>query len=271
VKSATPVRDTINNLFGLTTESSPSTETRHSHASMWPDFLTTEPGRLVRVILIDDDPHIRCVIAGELVSDMRIDLVGQADCARSGKRLISNTEFDVMIVDLNLGDGSGFELIEHMKRVRNHAEAIVVSIMDDEQRAIRAFELGATGYLVKNSWFGSFAQAVLQVCNGGASITPNLARRLLQKFEAPAGGAGMPARGLSAPAAAQSQGTAGTLSERECEVLRLVALGHTSPEIAQKLTLSVQTVNTHIRNIYRKLQVKSRAQAVSMAAQQRII
>lgn len=269
MKSATPVRDTVDHLFEVTTRSGQPTEVRHSHASMWPDFLTTEPGRLVRVILIDDDPHIRCVIAGELVSDMRIDLVGQADCARTGKRLISSTEFDVMIVDLNLGDGSGFELIEHMKRVRNHAEAIVVSIMDDEQRAIRAFELGATGYLVKNSWFGSFSQAVLQVCNGGASITPNLARRLLQKFEAPAA----PGNGLrgalglaSAPAAPAS-----TLSERECEVLRLVALGHTSPEIAQRLTLSVQTVNTHIRNIYRKLQVKSRAQAVSTAAQQRII
>lgn len=269
MKSAPPVRDTIDHLFGLTTKSEHSTETRHSHASMWPDFLTTEPGRLVRVILIDDDPHIRCVIAGELVSDMRIDLVGQADCARSGKRLISNTEFDVMIVDLNLGDGSGFELIEHMKRVRNHAEAIVVSIMDDEQRAIRAFELGATGYLVKNSWFGSFAQAVLQVCNGGASITPNLARRLLQKFETPAGN-GMGAARAPMPAPAAS-GTGSTLSERECEVLRLVALGHTSPEIAQRLTLSVQTVNTHIRNIYRKLQVKSRAQAVSMASHQRII
>ncbi len=270
MKSATTVRDTIDNLFGVTTRSTQNTETRHSHASMWPDFLTTEPGRLVRVILIDDDPHIRCVIAGELVSDMRIDLVGQADCARSGKRLISNTEFDVMIVDLNLGDGSGFELIEHMKRVRNHAEAIVVSIMDDEQRAIRAFELGATGYLVKNSWFGSFAQAVLQVCNGGASITPNLARRLLQKFEAPVSGAGAAAR-APAPASARPGAPAHTLSERECEVLRLVALGHTSPEIAQQLGLSVQTVNTHIRNIYRKLQVKSRAQAVSMAAHQRII
>lgn len=270
MKSPTSVRDSINQLFDVTTRSVTPTETRHSHASMWPDFLTTEPGRLVRVILIDDDPHIRCVIAGELVSDMRIDLVGQADCARTGKRLISSTEFDVMIVDLNLGDGSGFELIEHMKRVRNHAEAIVVSIMDDEQRAIRAFELGATGYLVKNSWFGSFAQAVLQVCNGGASITPNLARRLLQKFETPPAPAASPRRLLGGTPAAPAT-PASTLSERETEVLRLVALGHTSPEIAQRLSLSVQTVNTHIRNIYRKLQVKSRAQAVSTATQQRIL
>jgi len=230
-------------------------------ASTWPDFLAFEPGRPVRVLLIDDDPHIRRVIAGELSADERIVLVGQASCARAGKRLISASEFDVMIVDLNLGDGSGFQLIEHMKRVCSHAEAIVVSVMDDEDGAIRAFELGATGYLVKSSWFGSFAQAVLQVCSGGASITPNLARRLLHRL-----GSG---RGAAAPQRPGDRGPG--LSEREAEVLRQVSLGYSSREIAGKLSMSVQTVNTHVRNIYRKLDVKSRAQAVSLAAQHRLI
>jgi DNA-binding NarL/FixJ family response regulator len=210
------------------------------------------------VILVDDDPHIRRVIAGELCADLRIELVGQAQCARSGKRLIAGTEFDVMIVDLHLGNGSGFELIEYMKHVRGHAEAIVVSVLDDEQRAIRAFELGATGYLVKSTWFGSFAQAVLQVCNGGASIAPNLARRLLQRFSAP-----VPA----APAPDRRE----MLSERESQVLREVAKGYTNQDIAQRLSLSVQTVNTHVRNIYRKLEVRSRAQAVAQATRQRLI
>lgn len=231
-------------------------------ASTWPDFLAFEPGRPVRVLLVDDDPHIRRVIAGELSADERIHLVGQAGCARAGKRLISASEFDVMIVDLNLGDGSGFHLIEHMKRVCSHAEAIVVSVMDDEERAIRAFELGATGYLVKSSWFGSFAQAVLQVCSGGASITPNLARRLLHRLGS----------GRGAAAAPQRSGEPGPgLTERECEVLRQVSLGYSSREIADRLSMSVQTVNTHVRNIYRKLDVKSRAQAVGLAAQHRLI
>jgi len=230
----------------------------YSHGPVWPDFLNANPGRVVRTILIDDDPHIRRVITGELAADPRIDLVGQADCVRSGKRLISSQEFDAMIVDLNLGDGSGFELISHMKRVRNHAEAIVISVMDDEAGAMQAFELGATGYLVKSSWFGSFGQAVLQVCSGGASITPNLARRLLKRMS-------------KAEAAPPSDVDGQMLSQRECEVLRLVALGDTSAEIATRLSLSVQTVNTHVRNIYRKLHVKSRAQAVSQAQQRRIL
>ena len=137
-----------------------------------------------------------------------------------------------------------------------------LSPFHDEVRAMRAFELGATGYLVKNSWFGSFTQAVLQVFNGGASITPSLARRLLQKLEQPMG---------QLPATERDGSVRQALSEREREVLRLVSVGHTSNEIATKLTLSVQTVNTHIRNIYRKLHVKSRAQAVNLAAHQRLI
>jgi DNA-binding NarL/FixJ family response regulator len=150
---------------------------------MWPGFLTGQADQPVRVLLIDDDPHISRVIAYELLADLRIDLVGQGASTRDGRRLISQHDFDVMLVDLNLGDGTGFTLIEHLKTVRPAAEAIVISTMEDEQHALKAFELGATGYLVKNSWFGSFPQAVLQVVNGGASITPSLARRLLKRFE----------------------------------------------------------------------------------------
>lgn len=231
--------------------------------AVWPDFLHSEPGRPTRVIVVDDDPHIRRVIAGELSADLRTDLVGQAGSLRAGRQLVSGVAFDVMIVDLNLGDGSGFDLIDHMKRVCNHAEAIVVSAMDDEQRAIRAFEMGAVGFLVKSAWFGSFPQAVLQVVGGGASISPNLARRLLQRL-----GASAP-QGTPPGLAAAPEGHA--LSEREREVLRHVAQGYTSAEVAQRLALSVQTINTHLRNIYRKLGVRSRSQAVSRAAGDRLI
>ncbi|MDB5744183.1 MAG: two component transcriptional regulator, LuxR family [Polaromonas sp.] len=224
--------------------------------SMWPGFLTGQAEQPVRVLLIDDDPHMSRVIAHELLADLRINLLGQAGSVKEGRRLISQNEFDVMLVDLNLGDGTGFSLIEYMKTIRPMAEAIVISAMEDEQHALHAFELGATGYLVKNSWFGNFPQAVLQVVNGGASITPNLARRLLGKFEAPIN---------SGPAPEQNKSKE-KLSEREKEVLKLVASGYTSTEIGARLTISAQTVNTHIKNIYRKLNVRTRAQAVSFAA-----
>jgi len=217
----------------------------------------------VRVLLIDDDPHISRVIAHELLADLRIDLVGQGASARNGRRLISQNDFDVMLVDLNLGDGTGFApLIEHLKAVRPAAEAIVISAMEDVQHALKAFELGATGYLVKNSWFGSFPQAVLQVVNGGASITPTLARRLLRKFE--------PAAGSARELPKQQKATA-QLSAREKAVLTLVATGCTSADIGARLGISSQTVNTHIKNIYRKLDVHNRAHAVSFAATHKLL
>ena len=228
-----------------------------SPPSIWPDFLTGQAEQPVRVLLVDDDPHIRRVIAQELLADMRINLLAEANSMKEGRRLISVHEFDVMLVDLNLGDGTGFDLIEHMKTVRPVAEAVVISAMEDEQHALHAFELGATGYLVKNSWFGNFSQAVLQVVNGGASITPNLARRLLSKFNHAQ---------ESNHRILYKSSDKGKLSEREKEVLKLVASGYTSLEIGSRLTISGLTVNTHIKNIYRKLQVRTRAQAVSFAA-----
>ncbi|MCY7370359.1 MAG: response regulator transcription factor [Polaromonas sp.] len=224
-------------------------------SSRWPDFLTGQASRPVQVVLIDDDANIRNTMAYELLQDLRCDLVAQAGSVREGKRLIQRYAFDVMLVDLKLGDGTGFDLITYMKQVRPMAEAVVISNMEDEQHALRAFELGATGYLIKNSWFGNIPQAVLQVVNGGASITPNLARRLLQRLEQPVE--------KSLPA----EGTKAVLSDREKGVLKMVAGGYTSGEIGCKLMISSQTVSTHLKNIYRKLQVKTRAQAVISAAQ----
>ena len=226
---------------------------------MWPDFLVGQPGRPIRILLIDDDAHMRRVISQELFTDLRCDLVAQGSSVKEGRKLISQHVFEVMLVDLNLEDGTGFELIEHMKISHPLAEAIVISGMEDEQHALKAFELGATGYLVKNSWFGNFPQAVLQVVNGGASITPNLARRLLHKLE-------QPHEPHVRAAESHGHGLKEKLSEREKEVLKMVASGYTSAEIGTRLMISYQTVNTHIKNVYRKLQVRSRAQAVSSAA-----
>jgi DNA-binding NarL/FixJ family response regulator len=226
---------------------------------LWPDFLVGQAGRPIRVLLIDDDAHMRRVISQELLSDLRCDLVAQGSSFKEGRRLISQHAFDVMLVDLNLGDGTGFELIELMKIAHPMAEAVVISGLEDEQHALRAFELGATGYLVKNSWFGNFPQAVLQVVNGGASITPNLARRLLHRLE-------QSHEPRARTSIANERVLKDKLSEREKEVLKMVASGYTSVEIGKRLMISHQTVNTHIKNMYRKLQVRSRAQAVNSAA-----
>jgi DNA-binding NarL/FixJ family response regulator len=224
----------------------------------WPSFLVGQPDKPVRVLLVEDDANMRRVIAYELLADLRMDLLGQGASVKEGHRLISQHDFDVLLVDLNLGDGTGFELIERMKIVRPMAEAVVISAMEQEQHALHAFKLGAMGYLVKNAWFGNFPQAVLQVVNGGASITPNLARRLLHKFVPPQTGS------------LQHNKVKEYLTACEKKVLRLVAAGSTNTQISTRLDISGEAVNTHIRNMYRKLNVHTRAQAVSLATKRQL-
>ena len=226
---------------------------RPNPPSVWPDFMVGQTTQPVKVLLVDDDPHIRHVIAQELLADDRILLVAQGQGFKDGRRKVVQHDFEVLLVDLNLGDGSGFELIEQVKTHRPSSEVVVITAVEDEEHALRAFELGANGYLVKNSWFGNFPQAVLQVVNGGASITPNLARRLLHRLD-------------QKQVDRTSRVARERLSDREREILKMVALGYTSTEIGERLHISGQTVNTHIRNIYHKIQVKNRAQAVSWAA-----
>lgn len=224
-------------------------------APLWPYFMAGQFERPVRVIVVDDDAHIRRVIAQELMSDRRTILVAEAPSLREGKRVVRDHDFDVLLVDLNLGDGRGYDLIAYAKDLRSSVEAVVVSVLEADDDVMHAFELGASGFLVKNSWFGGFAQAVLQVANGGASITPSLARRMLLRFDR-----GGVLRNITSAARTRER-----LSEREREVLRMISSGMTSAEIGTMLGISHLTVNSHVRNIYSKLQVSNRAQAVRFA------
>lgn len=226
-------------------------------SASWLQSLADGQPTPVRVVLIDDDMHLREAIARELSADKRIDLVAQAASVRDGKRVITAHQFDVLFVDLKLRDGSGFELIEYTKRVHPQAEVVVVTVMEDDASALHAFALGAAGYLIKGLWFGSFPDAVMQVMKGGVAITPTLVRRLLRRLD----GICYPGDKPKARADAEHQ----KLSVREREILQLVAAGHTSCEIGKHLAISNLTVDAHLKNVFRKLGVRTRAQAVSRA------
>ena len=223
----------------------------------WPAFMAGQPDRPIRVAIVDDDPHMRRVITQELMRDRRTVVAGQAASLREARRLVREVDFDVVLLSLALADGVAYDLIAHIKTWRIMAEVVIVSALESEADAVRAFALGATGFLVKHCWFSSFVQSVLQVANGGACITPTLARRLLTRKD----------RAATPPAAQAAWATSpNRLSARETEILRMIASGHTSPEISSRLTISQLTVNTHVRNIYQKLHVKTRAQAVNCAS-----
>jgi len=228
---------------------------------VWPESMTGQPGAPLRVHIVDADAHARAVIAQELMGDSRTVVAGQAGSARDGRRLVRDVRFDVLLVDVGLPDGAGFELISHARSLNPQAEVVALSRQEVDDDAVRAFDLGAAGFVVKNSWFVSFVQAVLPVANGGAAITPALSRRLLLERRAPA----VPERAPAPMPDVPGEVVRVKLSLREHEVLRMIASGLTSSEIGDRLAISSTSVNSHVKNMYHKLDVRSRAQAVSCA------
>lgn len=226
--------------------------------SLWPSFLVGQKNKPVRVAVVDDDIHFARVLQQELTQDPRLQLVGNAQGFKKGKRLVRSVQIDVLLLDLELADGSGYQLLDFLRTQQPRCLAIVCTTKEDELYMRQAFDQGVAGYLLKNSWFGSFAQSVLQVANGGAALSPQLAKRLLQPHGFDLTASGDETR---PPPGAMLE----PLSPRETEILRMVADGNTSSVIAERLQVSQMTVNTHIRNTYRKLQVRSRAHAVQSA------
>lgn len=221
---------------------------------LWPASMRGQPGAPIRVHLVDSDPVVRRLVSDELTQDSRTAVAGEAASLRDGRRLVRDVAFDVLLVELHLQDGSGLELIGPAKAVHSAAEVMVLSHVDSDDDALLAFESGAAGFLSKNSWFVNYVQSVLQVANGGASMTPSLSRRLLARrhFRVAAGN---PSPDLISV----------RLTDREQEVLRMIVRGLTSIEIAQRLAISYETVKSHTKKIHEKLQVHTRAQAVSCA------
>jgi len=166
----------------------------------------------------------------------------------------------VLLVDLGLPDMRGTDLIRRCCRMQPSCAVMVITMFGDEATMLQAFEAGARGYLLKDGTEADLAQHVLSLHGGGSPMTPIIARQLLARWQADAAAAAQ--RSTAARAV-----LAEALSRRESEVLDLIARGFTYPEIAVRMGVSVTTVQTHVRNIYGKLGVHSKTEAVYEARQ----
>jgi DNA-binding NarL/FixJ family response regulator len=165
---------------------------------------------------------------------------------------------DVYLVDLGLPDGKGEEMLKLLRRTNPHAELLVFTVFGEESRLVEALEAGATGYVLKGCSGTELVAAIEQILAGGAPISALLARMLLKRFQP-----------VAIPVQAPSVGRKDEgLSEREMDVLRLVAQGYLNKEIAYKLGISPHTVGTHVKNLYLKLSAHTKVQVVR-AAQER--
>ena len=178
---------------------------------------------------------------------------------------------DVLLTDLGLPDGSGLDVIRHAVQLHPRCEPLVISMFGDEDNVLASIEAGALGYIHKDSTPDDIAQTILDMRAGASPISPMIARRVLSKYQferrqRSRGQAPMEqaSDAIKNEASGDGEGAAqrGLLSPREQEVLALIARGFSYAEIARLQALSVHTVQTHIKNLYAKLSVHSKSEAV---------
>lgn len=209
----------------------------------------------VTVLVVEDDDPMRDAFIAVLRATAGLALWGEAGSLAAARALLRDPPPpDVALVDLGLPDGDGTMLIRALAAQAPGTAVLVATVFGDEAHVVRALEAGARGYLLKDSSGDELCRAVQLVHAGGAPLSPQVARHLLKRFAAP------PQRPVPRPA-----GGLDRLSVRESESLTLIARGHTVAEVSQLLHLSPHTVATHIKNIYDKLAVSNRVQAVNKA------
>lgn len=167
----------------------------------------------------------------------------------------SGNAIDVLLTDLGLPDGSGMQVIRHARQRYPECEALVISMFGDEENVLASIEAGALGYIHKDAAPDDIAVTILEMKRGASPISPMIARRVLSKY--------MAMQAVPAPAPVQvAAESVALLSVREQEVLAMIARGFSYSEISKLQGISVHTVQTHIKSLYRKLAVHSKNEAV---------
>ncbi len=208
----------------------------------------------VRVMVVDDHPIWREGVARDL-TERGCDVVATAPDGPAAVRIAAAVRPDVVLMDLNLGETSGVPAIAEIMASRPETRILVLSASGEHTDVLEAVKAGATGYLVKSAGAEELLDAVHRTARGVAVFTPGLAGLVLGEFRKMAEA---PARGNGEPAVPE-------LTERETEVLRLVAKGLTARQIGERLVVSHRTVESHVQNTLRKLQLHNRSQLVRYA------
>lgn len=215
------------------------------------------PIALTQVALVEDDKRMRERIARVVAADPSLHLCFSAPTAGHMLAWLVDNPVDVLLVDLGLPDLPGLQVIKHSRWLQPACAVMVISIFGDEHNMVQAFEAGASGYLLKDGTEADLAMHIRNLRAGGSPMSPVIARQLLKRWQS-----GNPRRPATAPTPPVARSTQDRLSPREFEVLDLVSRGFTYAEVAGRMGISVATVQTHIRNVYGKLDVHNKSEAV---------
>jgi DNA-binding NarL/FixJ family response regulator len=216
----------------------------------------------LRVLVVDDNQAFRHRLGQAVVADPRLHLLAAVGTAGEAITIITRDEPDVVLVDLGLPDQHGSTVIRYVSQHLPQSDCLVVTMFGDDANVIAAIEAGASGYLLKEASDADICRCIHDVSAGGSPISLSVARKVLAKLRD-----AVTQESLAPTAAAQASAIS-PLSPREREVLQLASKGLSVEETANALGIADGTVETHVKRIYRKLAVHSRAEAIYEATQQ---
>jgi two-component system, NarL family, response regulator NreC len=208
----------------------------------------------MRVLVVDDHAVVRSGLRSLLAAEDDLEVVGEAGNAREAVFETRALKPDVILLDVVMPGESGIEVLPKLRHEAPDAKVLVLSMQDDPRYVREAFSAGANGYVLKEAADNEVVQAVREIAAGGSYVHPVLGARM-----------------VAAEAQARAAAEADPLSDREREVLRLLALGHTNQEIAKLLFISVRTAETHRAHIMQKLHLSTRAELVRYAIQHELL
>lgn len=203
----------------------------------------------VRVVIADDHAIVRRGLRDLLDAESGFEVVAEAEDIDGARRYVRGHHPDVLVLDLNMGGESSLRSIPAIRTESPGTQIVVLTMQDEPAYARQALTAGALGYVLKEAADGELVEAVRAAAIGMSYLNPRMGAKL----------------------AAAPVGPPGGLSEREAEVLRMIALGHTNAQIAEKLYLSVRTVETHRAHIQQKLGLSDRAELVRYALEHRLV
>ncbi|HVU77903.1 MAG TPA: response regulator transcription factor [Gaiellaceae bacterium] len=207
-----------------------------------------------RVLVVDDHAVVRSGIRSLLAAEPDFEVVGEASNARDAIFEARTLQPDVIVLDVVMPGESGIDVLPKLRREAPDAKVLILSMQDDPRYVREALDQGADGYLLKEAADGEVVGAVRAIAHGGTYVHPELDARM-----------------AAAEEEARAAAAADPLSEREREVLQLLALGHTNQEIASHLFISVRTAETHRAHIMQKLSLSTRAELVRYAIAQGLL
>jgi two-component system response regulator NreC len=202
----------------------------------------------VRILIVDDHAVVRSGLRLLLEAEEDLEPVGEAGSARDAIFRARELKPDVILMDVVMPDGSGLDAVPTLVHERPETKVLMLSMQDDPHYVRQAFSAGASGYVLKEAADTEVVAAIREVARGGRYVNPELGARL-----------------VAADTEERRRAEEDPLSEREREVLHLLALGHTNQEIARQLYISVRTAETHRAHIMQKLRLSSRAELVRYA------